>query len=172
MKAAITDSGAALQAFTAAQLYSSLVGEGEATLRDAFSKAKAASPAVIFLDEIDALAGNRDAEGDEDRSSKQILSSLLTEMDGLELAEGKNPSGPYQSCTSMYGSGCSAGSSACSLSRHRILANLRDSAGRQHRTALKPLSTATHLELESYRDQDNPDPRKIMDALCTFDIRP
>lgn len=78
-----------MQVLTAAQLYSSLVGEGEALLRGAFARAKAAAPAIIFLDEIDALAGNRETQGEEDHSSKQILSSLLTEMDGMEMAEGE-----------------------------------------------------------------------------------
>ena len=89
MKAAITASGAGVQALSAAQLYSSLVGEGEALLRGAFARAKAAAPAIIFLDELDAVAGSRDTQSEEDHSSRQILSSLLTEMDGMEMAEGK-----------------------------------------------------------------------------------
>ena len=88
MKAVVTASGAAVQVLTAAQLYSSLVGEGEALLRGAFSRAKTAAPAIIFLDEIDALAGSRETQSEEDHSSRQILSTLLTEMDGMELAEG------------------------------------------------------------------------------------
>ena len=85
----MTASGASVQVLTAANLYSSLVGEGEALLRGVFSRAKAASPAIIFLDEIDAIAGSRETQSEEDHSSRQILSSLLTEMDGIEMAEGK-----------------------------------------------------------------------------------
>lgn len=85
----MTASGASVQVLTAANLYSSLVGEGEALLRGAFSRAKAAAPAIIFLDEIDAIAGSRETQSEDDHSSRQILSSLLTEMDGIEMAEGE-----------------------------------------------------------------------------------
>ncbi len=86
----MTASGASVQVLTAANLYNSLVGEGEALLRGAFSRAKAGAPAIIFLDEIDAIAGSRETQSEEDHSSRQILSSLLTEMDGIETAEGED----------------------------------------------------------------------------------
>jgi hypothetical protein len=41
------------------QLYGMYVGEGEAVLRDSFRRARLASPAIIFLDEADALAPRR-----------------------------------------------------------------------------------------------------------------
>jgi ATP-dependent 26S proteasome regulatory subunit len=41
------------------QLYGMYVGEGEAVLRDTFRRARLASPAIIFLDEADALAPRR-----------------------------------------------------------------------------------------------------------------
>lgn len=41
------------------QLYGMYVGEGEATLRDTFRRARLACPAIIFLDEADALAPRR-----------------------------------------------------------------------------------------------------------------
>jgi ATP-dependent 26S proteasome regulatory subunit len=40
-----------------AQLFSMYIGEGEAMLRDVFQRARLAAPSIIFLDEIDALAG-------------------------------------------------------------------------------------------------------------------
>jgi ATP-dependent 26S proteasome regulatory subunit len=53
----VTASGATLQALSGAQLFSAYLGEGEALLRDAFSRARMAAPAIIFIDELDAVAG-------------------------------------------------------------------------------------------------------------------
>ena len=41
-----------------AQLYSMYVGEGEALLRGTFKMARQAAPSIIFLDEVDSLAGS------------------------------------------------------------------------------------------------------------------
>ena len=88
-RAAATASGATFVALSAAQLFSQYVGEGEAILRAAFARARLASPAILFLDEIDALAGRRaDDPGRQHASASRILSTFLTEMDGLEGAKG------------------------------------------------------------------------------------
>lgn len=90
-RAAATASGASFQALAGTQLYTALLGEGEASLRSAFARARAAAPAIIFLDELDALAGNRGSIGNERSESGpglRLLSALLTEMDGMELAKG------------------------------------------------------------------------------------
>ena len=46
-----------LQALAGAQLFSMYVGEGEALLRDAFHRARLTAPAIIFIDELDAIVG-------------------------------------------------------------------------------------------------------------------
>ncbi|MBI5584264.1 MAG: AAA family ATPase [Deltaproteobacteria bacterium] len=57
-------------------------GESEEKLRSIFEKAQAQAPAIIFLDEIDALAPRREkAEGEVE---KRIVAQLLALMDGLE----------------------------------------------------------------------------------------
>lgn len=56
-RAAATGSGAALFPLSGAQLYSMFVGEGEALLRSTFKLARQAAPSILFLDEIDSLAG-------------------------------------------------------------------------------------------------------------------
>lgn len=56
-RATATASGARLHALNGAQVYSSYVGEGEARLRAAFKRARAVAPAILFLDELDALVG-------------------------------------------------------------------------------------------------------------------
>jgi len=72
-----------------AGLFSSYVGDSERLIREAFSKARATTPCVLFLDEVDALAGSRESGGSSsDTVQGKILSSLLNEMDGIESAEG------------------------------------------------------------------------------------
>ena len=57
-------------------------GESEAGLRKTFEDAEANSPAIIFIDEIDAIAPKREkAQGEVER---RIVSQLLTLMDGIK----------------------------------------------------------------------------------------
>ena len=56
-QAAAGSSGMRLQPLSGAQLFSMYVGEGEALLRDAFQRARLTAPAIIFIDEIDAIVG-------------------------------------------------------------------------------------------------------------------
>jgi hypothetical protein len=44
------------------QLFSMYVGEGEAMLRDVFARARLAAPAIVLLDEVDAVAGGSGSE--------------------------------------------------------------------------------------------------------------
>jgi len=84
---------ASLHPLPAAALFSAFVGEGEAALRAAFAAARAAAPAVVFLDEADAVGADRGGGGGGagDPSSPagaRMLTTLLTELDGLEPADG------------------------------------------------------------------------------------
>ncbi len=67
-----------------AELMSKWVGESERGVRELFERAKSAAPAVIFLDEIDALAPPRGSSSD-DGVSDRVVASLLTELDGIEV---------------------------------------------------------------------------------------
>jgi len=74
------------------QLYSMYVGEGEATLRDVFARARMAAPSIIFLDEADAIApGRGGGGGGAPDVAMRLLSTLLTELDGLESSKGGEP---------------------------------------------------------------------------------
>ncbi|KAF9917294.1 spermatogenesis associated protein 5 [Lobosporangium transversale] len=66
-------------------LFSKWVGESEKAVRDVFRKARAASPSIVFFDEIDALTIKR-GSGDDGGSSvaDRVLSQLLNELDGIE----------------------------------------------------------------------------------------
>jgi len=66
-----------------AELLSKYVGESEKAVREVFQKAKQVSPAIIFFDEMDALAPKR-SNGDSNRVSERVVSQLLTELDGIE----------------------------------------------------------------------------------------
>lgn len=57
-------------------------------LRSVFKQARLAAPSVVFLDEIDALFASRSHADSSDRTATNLLATLLTEMDGLELATG------------------------------------------------------------------------------------
>ncbi len=65
------------------------VGVGASRVRDLFKKAKESSPAIIFIDEIDAVGRMRGAGlggGHDER--EQTLNQLLVEMDGFEANQG------------------------------------------------------------------------------------
>ena len=64
------------------ELFSAAYGESERQLREIFERAKKEAPTVVYIDEIDAIAGSRkDSKG---QLEKRILTQLLTELDGFE----------------------------------------------------------------------------------------
>ena len=65
------------------EFLSKWVGESEKAVRETFRKARSASPCIIFFDEIDAIAGMR-GRSSGSQVTEQVVSQLLTEMDGLE----------------------------------------------------------------------------------------
>ena len=82
-KALATESNLNFLSVKGPELLSMYVGESERAIRDLFSRARSAAPAIIFFDEIDALATHRGA----DRGSgvhDRVLAQLLTELDGVE----------------------------------------------------------------------------------------
>lgn len=60
-----------------------LVGAGASRVRDLFAKAKKAAPALIFIDEIDAVARKRGTKI-QSGNTEQTLNQILVEMDGFE----------------------------------------------------------------------------------------
>lgn len=65
------------------ELLSKWVGESEKGVREIFRKARQAAPCIIFFDEIDALVPRRSG-GDSTHVSENVVSQILTEIDGLE----------------------------------------------------------------------------------------
>jgi len=75
---------------SASEFVEAIVGVGASRVRDLFAKAKAAAPAIIFIDELDAIGRNRSAGirfGGNDEQ-EQTLNQILTEMDGFDTREG------------------------------------------------------------------------------------
>ncbi|KAI6045979.1 AAA-domain-containing protein [Pisolithus marmoratus] len=81
-RACATESGINFVAVRGPELLNKYVGESERALREIFSKARAASPSIIFFDEIDALGISRAGELDS-ASHEGVLTTLLNEMDGV-----------------------------------------------------------------------------------------
>ncbi|KAG7975207.1 hypothetical protein I3843_06G086800 [Carya illinoinensis] len=88
-KAAAHAAQASLFSLSGAELYSMYVGEGEALLRNIFQRARLAAPSIIFFDEADVIAAKRGGSSSSNITvGERLLSTLLTEMDGLEEAKG------------------------------------------------------------------------------------
>jgi transitional endoplasmic reticulum ATPase len=66
-----------------AELMDKWVGESERAVRELFRRAAQAAPALIFLDEVDALAPRRGQSSDSGVSDR-VVAALLTELDGVE----------------------------------------------------------------------------------------
>jgi transitional endoplasmic reticulum ATPase len=59
-------------------------GESEGRLRGVFEEAQAHAPAIIFIDEIDAIAPKREDMGGEKQVERRVVAQLLALLDGLE----------------------------------------------------------------------------------------
>ena len=66
------------------ELLSKWVGESEKGVREIFRKARMAAPCIIFLDEVDALVPKRGSGGSNSHVTENVVSQILTEIDGLE----------------------------------------------------------------------------------------
>ncbi|MGC8573198.1 MAG: AAA family ATPase, partial [Caldisphaera sp.] len=77
-----TESGANFITVRGPEVLSKWVGESEKAIREIFKKARQYAPAVVFFDEIDAIAALRGTD-EGTRVGERIVSQLLTEIDGI-----------------------------------------------------------------------------------------
>lgn len=83
-KAVATECNLSFISVQGPELLNMYVGQSEQNVREVFSKARAAAPCVIFLDELDSLAPNRGVAGDSGGVMDRVVSQLLSEMDGVD----------------------------------------------------------------------------------------
>ncbi len=81
-KAVANEANAYFVAINGPEIMSKYYGESEARLREIFEEAKKNAPAIIFIDEIDAIAPKREEVTGE--VEKRVVAQLLTLMDGLQ----------------------------------------------------------------------------------------
>mmetsp|Transcript_30127 Transcript_30127/g.84148 ORF Transcript_30127/g.84148 Transcript_30127/m.84148 type:complete len:825 (+) Transcript_30127:150-2624(+) len=81
-RAVANETGAFFVLINGPEVMSKLAGESESNLRKVFEEAAKNAPAIIFIDEIDAIAPKR--EKTQGEVEKRIVSQLLTLMDGLK----------------------------------------------------------------------------------------
>jgi cell division protease FtsH len=85
-RAVAGEADAAFFTMSASEFVEALVGMGAARVRDLFRQAKEAAPAIVFIDEIDAVGRARSSGGSSGSNDEreQTLNQILTEMDGFE----------------------------------------------------------------------------------------
>jgi cell division protease FtsH len=87
-RAVAGESGVPFFSISASEFIEMFVGLGAARVRDLFRDAKKSAPAIVFIDEIDAVGRARGAGlgvGNDER--EQTLNQLLSEMDGFERSD-------------------------------------------------------------------------------------
>ena len=88
-RAVAGDANAAFFSAAGSEFVEVWVGQGAARVRDLFAEARSLPPAIIFIDEIDAVGGARSAGvGGGQRESDQTLNQILVELDGFEPRSG------------------------------------------------------------------------------------
>ena len=81
-RAVANETGAFFFLINGPEIMSKMAGESESNLRKAFEEAEKNSPAIVFIDEIDAIAPKREKTNGE--VERRVVSQLLTLMDGLK----------------------------------------------------------------------------------------
>jgi cell division protease FtsH len=90
-RAVAGEAGVPFFSSSASEFIEAIVGVGASRVRDLFNQAKEAAPAIIFIDELDAIGrarGGTQALGGGHDEREQTLNQVLTEMDGFDPAVG------------------------------------------------------------------------------------
>jgi cell division protease FtsH len=91
-RAVAGEAGVPFFQMSASEFVEMIVGVGASRVRDLFQQAKAAAPAIIFIDELDAIGRSRSSGGPNlsggHDEREQTLNQILTEMDGFDPRAG------------------------------------------------------------------------------------
>ena len=89
-RAVAGEAGVPFFSVTGSSFVEMFVGVGAARVRDLFAEARKRAPAIIFVDEIDAIGQRRSGSGAvvSNDEREQTLNQLLSEMDGFDMSEG------------------------------------------------------------------------------------
>ncbi len=133
------------------------VGVGASRVRDLFQQAAKVAPAIIFIDEIDAVGRTRDSKFGGNDEREQTLNQLLAEIDGFDSSKGvvilAATNRPRSSIRRFFVPGASTGAS---LSTVRICrADTRRCASTRRTSSLPRTSTFT----KSHRPRRAPSAR-------------
>jgi cell division protease FtsH len=91
-RAVAGEANAPFFSLSASEFVEAIVGIGASRVRDLFAQAKEAAPAIVFIDELDAIGRSRTSGvagfsgGNDER--EQTLNQILTEMDGFDASTG------------------------------------------------------------------------------------
>jgi len=83
-RAVANETAAYFTHITGPEIMGKFYGESEGRLRSVFEEAKTNAPAILFIDEIDAIAPKREDMGGEKQVERRVVAQLLALMDGLE----------------------------------------------------------------------------------------
>jgi len=83
-RAVANETDAYFTSITGPEIMGKFYGESEARLRSVFKDAQKHAPAIIFIDEIDAIAPKREDMGSEKQVERRVVAQLLALLDGLE----------------------------------------------------------------------------------------
>jgi len=83
-RAVAAESGATFIAVNGPEIVDRYYGASEQALRGVFARARDSAPAIVFIDEIDAIAPKRDSLSGEKQVERRMVAQLLTLLDGLD----------------------------------------------------------------------------------------
>ncbi len=87
-RAVAGEANAGFVSVAATEFVEVFVGEGAARVRDLFAEVRGLAPAILFIDEIDAIGGRRSGAVNDSSERAQTLNQLLIELDGFGRREG------------------------------------------------------------------------------------
>jgi len=87
-RACAAQTSACFLKLAASQLVQMFIGDGAKLVRDAFALGKEKSPAIVFIDELDAIGTKRfDSDQSGDREVQRTMLELLNQLDGFEIKD-------------------------------------------------------------------------------------